>query len=161
MDVPDLLPPDSGLRARELAIAPGLVVIVAEPTSSVAECPGCGAPSEHVHGRYTRTVADLPWQGRRVVLRLAVRRFQCRNAACAKRTFTERVPAIPPFAQTTTRLTAAHRAIGFALGGEAGARLADRLTMPTSTDTLLRRVREAAPDPSPSPRVLGALPQVV
>jgi transposase len=93
MDVPDPLPPDSGLRARELAIAPGLVV--AEPTSSVSECPGCGAPSEHVHGRYTRTVADLPRQGRRVVLRLAVRRFQCRNAACAKRTFTERVPAVP------------------------------------------------------------------
>ncbi len=63
MDVADVLPPGSGLRARDLAIAPGIVAIVAEPTSSVAECPGCGAPSEHVHGRYTRTAADLPWQG--------------------------------------------------------------------------------------------------
>jgi hypothetical protein len=155
MDVPDLLPSGFGLRARELAIAPGLVVIVAEPTSSVAECPGCGAPSEHVHGRYTRTVADLPWQGRRVVLRLAVRRFQCRNAACTKRAFTERVSVVAPYAQTTARLAAAHRSIGFALGGEAGARLADRLTMPTSPDTLLRRVHEAAPGPTPSPRVPG------
>ena len=128
---------------------------MAEPISSVAECPGCGAPSEHIHGRYTRTVADLPWQGRRVVLRLAVRRFQCRNAACPKRTFTERLPTVAPYAKTTTRLTAAHRSIGFALGGEAGARLADRLTMPTSPDTLLRRVREAATGPAPSPRVLG------
>ena len=101
MDVPDLLAPGSGLGARELAIAPGAVAIVAEPTSSVAECPACGAPSEHVHGRYTRTVADLPWQGRRVVLRLAVRRFQCRNAACLRRTFIERLPTVAPYAQTT------------------------------------------------------------
>ena len=155
MDVTDLLPPGSGLRVGELAIGPGIVAIVAEPTSSVAECPGCGAQSEHVHGRYTRTVADLPWRGRRVVLRLAARRFQCRNAACPRRTFTERVPVVAPYAQTTTRLTAAHRSIGLALGGEAGARLADRMTMPTGPDTLLRRVREDAPGPSPSPRVLG------
>ena len=60
MDVADLLAPGSGLRARGLAIAPGVVAIVTEATSSVAECPGCGAPSEHVHGRYTRTVAAPP-----------------------------------------------------------------------------------------------------
>jgi transposase len=155
MDVPDLLPPGSGLRARELAIAPGIVAIVAEATSSVAECPGCGAPSEHVHSRYTRTVADLPWQGRRVVLRLAVRRFQCRNAACPKRTFTERLPTVAPYAQTTARLAAAHRSIGFALGGEPGARLAGRMAMPASPDTLLRRVRQTDPESAPSPRVLG------
>ena len=96
MDVHDLLPPGSGLRTREVAVASGIVAVVAEATSSVAACPGCGSPSEHVHGRYTRTVADLPWQGRRVVLRLAVRRFPCRNAACPKRTFTERLPGSRP-----------------------------------------------------------------
>ncbi len=155
VDVHDLLPYGSGLRVGGLAIAPGIVAVAAEPASSVAECPGCGAQSEHVHGRYTRTVADLPWQGRRVVLRLALRRFQCRNAACPKRTFTERVPIVDPYAQTTTRLTAAHRSIGFALGGEAGARLAGRMAMPTSPDTLLRRVRRADAGSAPSPRVLG------
>jgi hypothetical protein len=32
-------------------------------------------------------------------------------------------------------LSDAHRAIGFALGGEAGSRLAEHLDMPTSPDT--------------------------
>jgi transposase len=48
-----------------------------------------------------------------------------------------------------------HRAIGFALGGEPGSRLAERLDMPTSPDTLLRRVRQAVDEPIPSPRYVG------
>jgi transposase len=44
---------------------------------------------------------------------------------------------------------------GFALGGEAGARLATRLAMPTSPDTLLRRVRHAHLPVPPPVRVLG------
>ena len=155
MDVSALLPADYALRVQDLAIASGIVAIVATGTASTAVCPECNVPSEHVHARSTRTVADLPWQGRRVVLRLAVRRFQCRNGACARRTFTERLPGVAPYAQTTIRLTAMHQAIGFALGGEPGARLAEKLAVPTSPDTLLRRVRLAALGTIPSPRVLG------
>jgi transposase len=155
MDVSALLPADYALRVQDLAIASEIVAIVATGTASTAVCPECNAPSEHVHARAIRTVADVPWQGRRVVLRLVVRRFQCRNGACARRTFTERLPVVAPYAQTTIRLTAVHQAIGFALGGESGARLAGKLAVPTSPDTLLRRVRQAALGTIPSPRVLG------
>lgn len=37
------------------------------------------------------------------------------------------------------------------MGGEAGARLANRLAMPTSPDTLLRRIKDAVAEPSASP----------
>jgi transposase len=90
-----------------------------------------------------------------VVLRLAIRRFQCRNGACAKRTFTERLSVVAPYSQTTNRLTATHQAIALALGGEPGARLAGKLAVPTSPDTLLRRVRQAALGTFTSPRALG------
>jgi hypothetical protein len=47
------------------------------------------------------------------------------------------------------------RLLGFALGGEAGSRLADRLRMATSPSTLLRLIRRT-PDPMAAPpRVLG------
>src|SRR5205085_295546 len=58
-------------------------------------------------------------------------------------------------ARSTTRLAGAHRAIGFALGGEAGSRLADRLDMPTSPDTLLRRVKDSPDEADPPPRYVG------
>ncbi|UKJ76675.1 transposase family protein (plasmid) [Azospirillum brasilense] len=47
-----------------------------------------------MHSRYERRLADLPWQGRPVILRLQARRFLCREAGCPKRTFAERLPGI-------------------------------------------------------------------
>jgi hypothetical protein len=49
-------------------------------------------------------------------------------------------------AQSSTRLKDSQRQIGLALGGQPGARLARKLAMPTSPDTILRRVKQAAPD---------------
>jgi hypothetical protein len=45
--------------------------------------------------------------------------------------------------------------IGFALGGNAGARVSQKLALGASANTLLRRVRSAATAPSPAVRVLG------
>jgi hypothetical protein len=41
------------------------------------------------------------------------------------------------------------------LGGEAGARLAEHLDIPTSPDTLLRRLKHAPDEPAPAPRYVG------
>jgi transposase len=71
-----------------------------------------------------------------------VRKFVGRNPTCPRRIFTERVPElVAPYARKTHRLIAALQAIGVALGGQAGARLAHRLGLPASRDTLLRLVR--------------------
>ena len=58
-------------------------------------------------------------------------------------------------ARSTADLTETHRAIGLALGGEPGARLAEKLSLPTSPDTLLRRVKESAEAPYAPPRYVG------
>jgi transposase len=155
MDLGEFLLPGTGLRPRGLIISPGLVAILAEPTASIAACPGCKTPSRRIHGRYLRTLADLPCQGRRVILRPHVRRFRCTNAACTKLAFTESLQSAAPYAPATNRLAQAHRAVGFALGGEAGSRLSASLGTPTGPDTLLRRVRQAGSVEVPSPRVLG------
>ena len=52
-------------------------------------------------------------------------------------------------------MTDSHRAIALTLGGEPGSRLASKLGMPTSPDTLLRRIRQTATQDAPTPRVLG------
>lgn len=45
-------------------------------------CPLCGGPSQRVHVRYHRTLADLPVSGRHVLLVVQVRRFRCLAPAC-------------------------------------------------------------------------------
>jgi transposase len=91
-----------------------------------------------------------------VRLELRTRRFRCRNSLCTKRVFCERLPrVVAHYGRKTVRLDDALRLIGFLLGGEAGARATLKLAMATSADTLLRRVRAAAPPCAPTPRVLG------
>jgi len=145
----------AGLSVMQVLPAPDRVTIVTVPTSSQGACPLCGGLSGQVHSRYTRTLADLPWQGRVVAVQVRARRFRCTTTSCPRQIFTERLPEVgPPRARRTARLGDMQRHIGFALGGGPGSRLAGRLAMAVSGDTLLRMIRSSAVVFSP-PRVIG------
>ena len=62
---------------------------------------------------------------------------------------------VAPYARRTTRLTEVVRLLAFALGGEPGARIVERLGMAASPATLLRLIRRTAVASAPTPRVLG------
>jgi transposase len=125
-------------------------------TQPTASCPACGGEGQRVHSRYTRQLAEEPAFGRRVRLQMTVRRFLCPDSRCSRHIFVEPLDGFAArHARTTTRPAQAHLAIGLALGGEAGARLAGRAAMPTSPDTLLRRVKQAGARSSPTPRLVG------
>jgi transposase len=98
----------------------------------------------------------LPRGALAVRIQLMVRKFVCRNATCTRRIFTERLPdVVATYARQTCRLVKALQAIGAALGGNAGARLAARLQLPTSAATLLRLVRAAPIPPMPALQEVG------
>jgi transposase len=144
------------LSVVQVLPAPDRVTIITVPKPSQSACPLCGDVSERVHSHYNRTLADLPWQGRAVSIQVRARRFRCMHVGCPRRIFTERLPAVaPPRARRTARLGSIQRQIGFALGGDPGSRLAARLSMPLSGDTLLRLIRKAELEPHPPPRVAG------
>ena len=112
--------------------------------------------SRAVHSHYRRRPADLPSLGRAVQVSLRVRRFYCRNATCPRQTFAERVSQlVVPFARRTRRLAEAQGRTGAALGGEAGARLLSRLSMPASADTVLRLLSQLPLPLQTDPRVVG------
>jgi transposase len=111
-------------------------------THPSASCPLCCAPTWRVHSRYTRRLAEVPVLGHPVRLLMTVRRFFCSDPLCPRRIFSEALDGFAAkHARTSAGLARAHRAIGTALGGEAGARLAAGIAMATSPDTLLRRVK--------------------
>lgn len=136
--------------------AQGRVVVALASGRIVVACPVCGTPSQRAHSRYQRTLADLPWQGLAVTLRLETRRFFCEVAACPRRIFAEQFPGLAALhSRRSARRTALLSAVGLALGGEPGARLVAELGLTTSPDTLLRLIR-ACSKPGASPvRVLG------
>jgi transposase len=111
-------------------------------TQPYACCPLCGVETWRVHSRYTRQLAEESILGHPVRLEMTVRRFFCAASPCPRRIFAEALDGFAAkYARTTTSLAQTHRAIGVALGGEAGARLAAKTAVPTSPDTLLRRVK--------------------
>ena len=153
---PTLLPRVPGLQILAMTVATNGVLVEAATTAEHATCPDCGRLSARVHSRYARTLTDRPLATTPLRYHLTVRRFVCGGEACPRRIFAESIGTLGSSrARTTTELTAAHTAIGFTAGGEPGARLARALAMPTSPDTLLRRVRAAHAEPGPPPRSVG------
>jgi len=135
---------------------PDLLHVDARGTRPGGCCPDCGRPCRAVHSRYRRRPADLPSIGRRVQVGLRVRRFYCRNAKCARRTFAERLPElVAPHARRTGRLAKAQGRAGAALGGQSGAKLLLHLAMPTSADTVLRLIRRLPLPEVEVPRVVA------
>ncbi len=139
-----LIPPS--LHVEALLLGDDGLTILAVSEATDVRCPLCGERADRVHSRYARTLADLPWArlrrpppgpGPAVLLR------QPRPAPA--RSSPSGWPASPrPSPTGPTASASGLTAIALALGGEAGARLAAKLGMPVSPDTLLRLIRRRA-----------------
>ena len=79
-----ILPDPGSLRLVCISAEADRLTLVATTRLPKAECPVCGKSSGRVHSRYTRTLADLPWQGIPVTVRLHVRRFFCDERSCKR-----------------------------------------------------------------------------
>jgi transposase len=151
-----LLPPICAVRLTKVIIEKTSVELQLTATAPTAACPRCAMPSSSIHSGYQRHPTDLPWGMHPVRIQLRVRKFVCRNTTCTRRIFTERLPdLVATYARKTHRLITALRAIGMAIGGQAGARLATRLRVPASAATLLRLIREAPIPPTPTLQAVG------
>jgi transposase len=150
-----ILPDLSDLIIEQVSITKEVTVTV-RAASPMAPCPCCGTVSQRVQSRYTRTLRDLPASGRPVHLIVRVRRFFCQESTCVRKIFAERFPSLTmPRVKFTLRLQEALQDVGFALGGEAGARLGKKLSVPGSPDTILRLVKGAELSIASTPRIVG------
>jgi len=146
------------LKLVKIIQQPDAITIVMSSRQITAACPSCQNSASKIHSRYERKLADLPWEGIAVRIRLQVRKFFCRNEKCQQRIFCEQLSEVADrYAHRTKRLKDCLCAIGFALGGRAGARTAQRFGVRTGVDSILRRLRAAATQSSKElkVRVLG------
>lgn len=151
-----VLPAPKLLNLTSVRVTENAITLVARTSSRVALCPVCGKGSTRVHSRYTRMLADLPWQGIPVTVHLHVRRFFCDEANCERAIFAERLPSIAAhYGRRTERLDGWFTHVSFALGGEAGSRLLKDLGVVVSGDTLLNHIRSSRLRASRTPRVLS------
>src|SRR5262249_1291525 len=127
---------------------PSAVVIWACCWPSGAACPAGGTWSSRVHGSYVRQVRDLPLGGRPVLIHLAMRRFACLNAACAKVTFAGQADGLTArYQRWSVPLAGLLSQIALELAGRAGTRLARAVGIAVHRGTLLRLVIDL-PEPA-------------
>jgi transposase len=108
-----------------------------------------------VHGYHWRTVADVPVDGRRVVVRVRVRRLVCPTGGC-RHTFREQVPGVlDRYQRRTTRLTRQVKAVVKESAGRAGTRLLATPAAGVSRHTALRALLRIELPTGRVPRVIG------
>src|SRR5712692_10610930 len=117
------------------------VLVSLHATSPTAACSQCGTAGSRVHSRYERTIADLAFGGRNLVLRLLVRKWICPEASCSRHIFAERFPElVQRYARMTDRLIKALQAVGGITNGADAAQIASSFSVPTTAKTIIRRV---------------------
>jgi transposase len=117
------------------------VVVHLHATSPTAACPQCGTAGSRIHSRYERTIADVAFAGRSLVLKLLVRKWICSEASCSRQIFAERFPElVQRYARMTNRLVETLQAVGVITNGADAAQIASSFGVPTTAKTIIRRV---------------------
>ena len=146
----------SALVIEGVADEGDLIRVTARTRVDPVPCPACGAPTSKVHGFHTRTVADVPVDGRTVLVSVRIRRLACPVLGCLRQTFREQVPGVVEhYQRRTNRLTDQLGSVAKELAGRAGARLSRVLACAISRSTALRMLMRQAIPPLRVPRVLG------
>ncbi|MEU6768083.1 transposase family protein [Streptomyces sp. NPDC046853] len=151
-----MLPHLAGVVVKSVRVGTNVVTFRTRSRTPRARCPRCGMPSRRAHSRYMRRVSDAPASGLQVVTEISVRRFRCGSTWCPAVTFVEQIPGLTsPHSRYTPVLRTLLARVAEALAGRPGARLAGKLGMPVSKDTLLRLLRAAPLPVTGAVRVLG------
>ncbi|WP_254396457.1 ISL3 family transposase [Streptomyces sp. AC512_CC834] len=120
-----------------------------------SRCPSCGGPGRRRHSTYWRTLAERPLAGKKLWIRLRVRRLFCDRARCRRTTFVEQVPGLSErYVRSSIGLKQWLRDVAVELGSRAGERLCRKLSIAAGRTRLLGLL-EAPEVPERAPRVLG------
>ena len=146
----------SALSIEGVEDAGDVIVVRASTRGDEVACPACGTLTGRVHAFHERVPADVPADGRRVLVRLRIRRMRCLVTECARQTFREQVPGVlERYQRRTVRLGEQVRSVVRELAGRASARLLPALGITAGRDTAVR-VLLGIPLPDHAvPRVLG------
>ncbi len=146
----------SSLVIEDIEDAGEVICVRARTRDGAVACPGCGTETARVHEYRERTAADVPVDGRRVVVTARLRRLRCPVLGCPVQTFREQVPGtLERYQRRTARMAGQLAVVARELAGRASARLLPALGIRASRDTALRALLRIPLPPLQVPRVLG------
>ncbi len=144
-----------GVRVREVQRAAdgARVVHVVTDDEAAAACPVCGVFSTRVRQRRTTRPRDVPYGERPLVVRWHKAQWACRERACPRKAFTERIAEVPAGARLTGRLRR-HVAAGVAAGAAVSTACRGLMSWPIGHAAWVARADAQLAEPEPV-QVLG------
>ncbi|WP_034272546.1 ISL3 family transposase [Haloechinothrix halophila] len=143
----------SSLLIEGVEAGAGTIEVRASTLSEPVACPECAVETARVYGYVERRVADVPVDGRPVVVR--ARRMRCPRLA-SRQTFREHLAGVVErYQRRTTRLAAQVGRVVRELAGRAGARVLAGLGVTLSRQTALRALLRLPVPVRPVPPVIG------
>src|SRR6056297_1924327 len=94
MDLPDLV-------ATDLIKTDGYLFFVADYKIDHVKCLVCGKKADRVHDRRVQFIQDVPYQDKKVAIRLEKKRYSCSH--CGKRAIPKRIQSITKYSRKTER----------------------------------------------------------
>lgn len=131
----------------------GTIVVRASTPLGPVSCPGCAIETGRVHAYIERRVADVPVDGRPVVVRVRARRMRCLTLGCSRQTFREQpVGVTERYQRRTTRLAAQVGRVVREVAGRAGVRVLAGLGVALPRQTALRPAEYTDSSPADTDR---------
>ncbi|MEW2175221.1 ISL3 family transposase [Streptomyces sp. NPDC005406] len=150
-----MLFPEIDVRLERVYFTAEAVIAVAVACGPAPQCPGCRDLARRVHSSYERSLAERPLTGKKLQVRLRVRRFFCDRSSCRRRTFVEQVSGLSErYRRSSLGLKKWLHAVAVELGGRPGERLCRKMSLAAGRSRLLELL-ESPPVPERAPRVLG------
>lgn len=151
----DVLFPEIDVRLERVDSTAETLVVVAAACGPAPQCPGCRARARRVHSSYERGLAERPLTGRKLHVRLRVRRYFCDRSSCHRKTFVEQVSGLSErYRRSSLGLKRWLHAVAVELGGRPGERLCRKISLAAGRSQLLELL-VSPPVPERAPRVLG------
>lgn len=101
-------------------------------------CPNCGEESGELHSTYERTIQDTPLRGKQAYLNANVYKYECNNAECDQKVFTEPLPFVKMSAVRTDALNQLIIGVSMFLSNEGASKVLSLLGVTVSNDTIQR-----------------------
>ena len=127
---------DKNLKYEKHEVNCAEIHIWVKTRQKILTCPYCGKKSKKVHSTYRRTIQDLPISGKKVYLKIIVRKMFCRNAACARKTFAEKFEFVESKGKKSLRLEKEIINIAMHSSSTEASRMLNRSTVKISSGTV-------------------------
>lgn len=119
------------------------------------KCPNCGHESSDLHSTYERTLQDVPIRCKPTYVHANVFKYNCTNAECTQKVFTEPLPFASASQVRTDSLNALVLAMAMFMSNEGASTVLSLMGVTISNDTIQRLYDRIELKDNPDVEVVG------